>query len=260
MDTIFAGTLEQVYEYANSGAFGSQNLKFCVGLKPGNFNVEYSAFCASVSDCFGCVGLKKKKYCILNKQYSKEEYEELLPKIIKHMNNMPYIDTKGNIYKYGEFFPIDLCPFAYNETIANEHFPKNKEETISLGFRFKEREKRDYKITILNKDIPNDIKNVSDQILNEIMACENNGREETLCTEAFKIAPEELSLYKTVNLPLPTKCPNCRYFDRTFFKNPLKLWHRKCMKEGCNNKFETSYAPDRPEIVYCEKCYQQEVY
>ena len=74
------------------------------------------------------------------------------------MNNMPYIDTKGNIYKYGEFSPIDLCPFAYNETIANEHFPKNKEETISLGFRFKEREKRDYKITILNKDIPNDIK------------------------------------------------------------------------------------------------------
>jgi len=26
------------------------------------------------------------------------------------------------------------------------------------------------------------------------------------------------------------------------------------------NEFETAYAPDRPEIVYCEKCYQQEVY
>ncbi len=32
------------------------------------------------------------------------------------------------------------------------------------------------------------------------------------------------------------------------------------MKEGCQNEFETSYAPDRPEIVYCERCYQQEVY
>jgi hypothetical protein len=42
--------------------------------------------------------------------------------------------------------------------------------------------------------------------------------------------------------------------------NPPKLWHRKCMKEGCQNEFETSYAPERPEIVYCEKCYQQEVY
>jgi hypothetical protein len=28
----------------------------------------------------------------------------------------------------------------------------------------------------------------------------------------------------------------------------------------CNVEFETSYAPDRSEIVYCEKCYQQEVY
>jgi hypothetical protein len=32
------------------------------------------------------------------------------------------------------------------------------------------------------------------------------------------------------------------------------------MKEGCNNTFETSYAPERPEIVYCERCYQGEVY
>ena len=28
----------------------------------------------------------------------------------------------------------------------------------------------------------------------------------------------------------------------------------------CTNEFETSYAPERPEIVYCESCYQKEVY
>jgi hypothetical protein len=32
------------------------------------------------------------------------------------------------------------------------------------------------------------------------------------------------------------------------------------MKEGCKNEFETSYAPEGSEIVYCERCYQQEVY
>ena len=31
------------------------------------------------------------------------------------------------------------------------------------------------------------------------------------------------------------------------------------MKPGCKNEFETSYAPDRPEIVYCEQCYNEEV-
>ena len=27
----------------------------------------------------------------------------------------------------------------------------------------------------------------------------------------------------------------------------------------CPNEFETSYAPERPEIVYCEACYNAEV-
>jgi hypothetical protein len=28
----------------------------------------------------------------------------------------------------------------------------------------------------------------------------------------------------------------------------------------CEEEFDTAYAPDRPEIIYCEKCYQAEVY
>src|SRR3989344_4578595 len=38
---------------------------------------EYLDLCVECEYCFGCVGLKKKKYCILNKQYTKEEYEKL---------------------------------------------------------------------------------------------------------------------------------------------------------------------------------------
>ncbi len=30
--------------------------------------------------------------------------------------------------------------------------------------------------------------------------------------------------------------------------------------EKCSVGFKTAYAPDRPEIVYCESCYKQEVY
>jgi len=57
------------------------------------------------------------------------------------------------------------------------------------------------------------------------------------------------------------------------------LWHRTCACGGtasdneayrnqsrhthgtdhCPNIFETSYATERPEIVYCETCYQAEV-
>lgn len=55
------------------------------------------------------------------------------------------------------------------------------------------------------------------------------------------------------------QCQNCRHYSRFAWRNPAKLWHRKCMKPGCTNEFETSYAPDRPEIIYCEGCYNNEV-
>jgi len=30
--------------------------------------------------------------------------------------------------------------------------------------------------------------------------------------------------------------------------------------EKCENEFQTPYAPKRPEKVYCENCYNKEVY
>jgi hypothetical protein len=89
-------------------------------------------------NCFGCVSLRDKQYCIFNKQYTKEEYFPLREKIIKNMNEMPYVDKKGNIYKYGEFFPIEISPFAYNETLLNDHFPLNKKEAEDRGFIWRE--------------------------------------------------------------------------------------------------------------------------
>ncbi len=50
------------------------NLKFCVNCQSNMNNCEYCAECFSSSHCFGCVGLKKQKFCILNKKYSESEY------------------------------------------------------------------------------------------------------------------------------------------------------------------------------------------
>jgi len=72
-----------------------------------------------------------------------------------------------------------------------------------------------------------------------------------------------------MKIPIPRRCFYCRHEARLKRRNPFKLWHRACMcdKENhfhgagkCEVEFETAYAPDRPEIVYCEKCYQAEVY
>lgn len=246
-------------------------------------DIYHSINCERSSNLFGCVGMKDKHYCILNKQYSKEEYEALVPKIIQHMKDMPYVDQKGRSYGYGEFFPPDLSPFSYNETVAVEYFPLTKEEALAKGYSWKEPEARNYQVTMKNADIPDDVRSVDESILKEIIECAHAGPPAGGCTEqcttAFRMTAEELSLYKKMNLALPRLCPNCRHYERTGQRNPLKLWKRKCQCAGntssngvyrntvlhnhgsspCGAEFETTYAPEKPEIVYCEECYQREV-
>ena len=103
----------------------------------------------------------------------------------------------------------------------------------------------------------------------EIIECIHNGVCDHQCTKAFKITEDEFLLHKKMNFVLPKMCFNCRHQLKLRQRNPLKLWHRQCMCDKknhihgagkCQIEFETPYAPDRPEIVYCEKCYQQEVY
>jgi hypothetical protein len=215
-------------------------------------NVSYTYACQNSSYLFGCVGLRSKQYCILNKQYTKEEYEALVPKIIEHMNNMPYIDKKERVYRYGEFFPSEISPFAYNQTLAYDHFMLSKDQTIQAGYSWKDPMPQEYKITISGKDLPDTIEEVKDNILEDIIGC-------TKCKKAFRIIKHELEFLRHERIPLPRYCVDCRHFFRITQRLPSKLFHRQCMKPGCPNEFETTYAPDRPEIVYCESCYNQEI-
>jgi len=266
-DTNYCEFMELTYEYISF--WKNNNTKFSNTCGESN-GLSYCDFCYVCSNCFGCVGLRNKSFCILNKQYAKEEYEKLVPKIIQHMNDMPYKDSKGKTYKYGEFFPPELSPFCYNETVAQEYFPLSKEEVLSRGYKWKNSEERNYKIDIKNKDILDYIKDTGEDIVGKVIECAHQGRCNEQCTEAFRIIGEEFSFYKRMNLPLPKFCPNCRHYKRISQRNPFRLWHRGCMcgktnhpshsDTRCKNEFETSYAPERPEIIYCEKCYQQEIY
>jgi len=257
--TQFGENTERVYESLCSGK-NINDIIGCINALEAR-ELRYSIYSYNNnSNLFGCISLKNHSYCILNKQYSKEEYEEMLPKIIKHMNDMPYVDKKGRKYVYGDFFPTEIAQFNYNETSAQEFFPLTQEEAINQGFSWKEPKERNYKISIVSKNIPDDIKFVSENIVQEILGCEHEGNCKEQCTIAFRITEPEFQFYKAHKLPLPHLCPNCRHYQRVLNRNPNKFWRRKCMKEGCSNEFETAYAPDRPEIVYCEKCYNQEVY
>jgi len=276
--TGFGINAQNTYE-CNGVGEGVNNVKFSWHCFPECLNIEYCIECRACSDLFGCSGLKHKQYCILKKQYTKEQYEQMIPKIKKHMNDMPYINKKGRVYKYGEFFPIDLSPFAYNETIANEYFPLTKQQALEQGYTWYDKPKNEYKPTIKAIQLPDNIKDTDDSILKEVIECENvrfgvpalagdkslpkgrTPRIPEICagSSVFRLIPQELKFYKKMNLSLPRLCPDCRHRERIKQRNPMKLWERQCMNKGCPNEFQTTYAPDRKEIVYCESCYNKEI-
>jgi len=258
---------ELVYECMASTDNTYKNT-FCYLANVGTRECEYSLILKNCSNCFACVGLINAQYCIFNKQYEKEEYEKIVSQIKEQMNAMPYTDQKGRVYRYGEFFPHDMSPFGYNETNAHDLFPITRDEATNKGYGWMTREERNYKITKKSSELPDNIKEVKNEILDEVIACPNNGDETYQCTSAFKIVPDELQFYRQKNLPLPRFCPNCRHYARLKYRNTMRLKERRCMCElanhghaiRCENKFKTTYTSDRPEKVYCEKCYQQEVY
>jgi hypothetical protein len=204
-------------------------------------NGMYLDHCLNTQDCFACSGLKKAQYCIFNKQYSKEEYEELKAKIIEHMKSTG---------EWGQPWPIELSPFGYNETVAHEFYPLTKEEVLKNGWKWTEDEDKDSDYQGPITETPNDIKDVDKDITEKILICEKTKK-------PFKIIPKELRLYKMHNLPLPRMIFDERHLERISKRNPRNVWERKC--EKCGTAVTTSYSEDRPETIYCEKCYQEAV-
>lgn len=207
--------------------------------------VEYCDMCYHLSNGFGCISVRKGNYMILNKTYTKEEYSEIKEKIINELKD------DGS---FGQFFPPEVAPFAYNESLIHDFFPLSKEEATKRGYKWQEKTTGTYgKETIAKGSIPNTIDEIDENILNEIFVCEK-------CNKNYKIIEAELNFYKKMGIPIPHKDFECRHEDRMLKRNPLKLYRRKCMHEDCQNEFETTYEPNRPEIIYCESCYQKEIY
>lgn len=268
--TVWGAKAELIYEAIQTGE-NCRSVKFCADCWSGVTDTEYSVDCHSSSSLFGCIGLRKKSYCIFNKQYTPEAYEALRGKIIQHMSDMPYTSERGHAYRYGEYFPPEFSPLAYNESFAQDLIPLDAASAVAQGYPWREQEQRTFAITVAAADLPDRTPD-DDGILQQTIGCASCGR-------AYRVIPQELAFLRGAGLPLPRRCPDCRYWARVAPRNPARFYHRTCQCGGstsavgnyqndaahvhgtgpCPNEFETSFEPSRGEIVYCEPCYQQEV-
>jgi hypothetical protein len=234
-DICFFDGTELCYESTSLIGYGYRFTNFCRDSS----DLFYCDNCHSCRNCFGCVGLRNKKFCILNKQYKQDEYENLMSRIIEKMRS---------VGEWGEFFPAKYSMFAYNETLAQDYFPMTKAEVLAKGWKWHDAEEKQY--AKKEVEIPDCIDDVKDSICDEVLSCEVSGKN-------YKIIPQELQFYRRMKLPIPRKCPDVRNADRIAKRNGRILYDRKCNK--CSADIHTTYDKNRQETIYCEKCYLETI-
>lgn len=186
-------------------------------------NCRYWIDLANCEECLFCISLQNKKYCILNKQYEKEEYFRKKQKIIADLQEKSL---------WWSFIPWSMSTFPYNDTVAYDFFKVQKvvnsdwtelvidphaswvvtlasdkfisDATLDMGgekipikwrTQTKEVNVPEWTQTIQTKDMPN-IHEVSDAILAKAIICKKTWR-------PFRIIKQEFDYLRKKWLPLP---------------------------------------------------------
>lgn len=223
MDNDFCTRAEVGYEVLSNGM--NRSVYFSYAAIGSNSDIYYSmAVYNGNQNLFGCGWMKKNSYCILNKQYTKEEYEVLVPRIIEHMQKTG---------EWGQFFPITLANVGYNESCAMLLRPLTKEAALAQGYKWHDMEE--------TAPVQAEGENV--------LKCIRTGR-------VFRLIPQELEFYKKLGLPRPTVHPDVRHEDRLALRNPYMLHETACRR--CGKQTWTDQSEEK--IIYCLECYLREVY
>jgi len=221
------------YDYNNLCCLYANNCRFS----------SYLDNCEECEYCFGCVGLRKKRYCILNKQYTEEEYKKLVEKIKSDMKN------RG---EWGKFFSLPSAYCGYNLSLAQMMFPMSEDEALKFGAKWEKTSEPRYENTISGDTLPDTIDQVSDEITKQRILCPETKL-------SYNITQEELSFYREHKIPLPRRHFDWRTLER-FKPFSLMVISQKGVCYYCKKEIEHYYSSELGfQKIACLECYQREV-
>jgi len=122
-----------------------------------------------------------------------------------------------------------------------------KEEALKLGYQWKEEMQEPFESSYV---IPDHIKDVKDDVLSVLLKCEKTGK-------PYRIIKQELEYYRIHHIPLPRVNPFERIQERSDVFHVGVLHTVSCAK--CGAKVETM-LDENNQTIYCEPCFQKEVY
>ncbi len=203
---------------------------------------EYLDICYEVEYCFGCVGLRNKKYCILNKQYSKEEYETLKNKIITDM------ERRG---EYGDFLPYNMGTCPYNLSTAVIYFPDIKKEEIIENGGYWSEEDLSSSDGMSSLDLPDSILETQSSIISQALICPES-------KYRFNISSSEYEFHKNKKFALPRIHFDIRVIKKAQKSSIFKTTPCKCFY--CKKDINAYYPPEwKYANIACEDCYKQNI-
>lgn len=161
---------------------------YCSAHLTGSYEVYYSIFIDSCKYILWSIWLMNKEYCILNKQYTKEEWFNLTKKIFNQMDKE---------WILGKFFPGKITPYNFNDTLANVLADFDKEEVKRDGYMWRD--------DVIKADIPEwaeivdidsiDVCKYDEKILKKIFRDKK--------WNLWRVVPIEYKFLKKYDLPLP---------------------------------------------------------
>lgn len=204
---------------------------------------EYIDNCYDCENCFACVGLRKKKYCILNKQYTEKEYIRLRDEIISTMKK------EGT---YGQFLPWGMSLGPFNLSTGIIYFPNSTQQDIKSREGYWQESSLAQDDGVLSESaLIDDVADTNDDICSQALICpESHYR--------FNISANELSFHKRKKFALPRK-----HFDIRTLKRLSKTSGFKEEKAHCYYCREEIIHYYKPEFGYkkiaCTECYKKEI-
>ncbi len=235
--TIWGERAELIYESVVCG-IDVQRLLFCFNCWMGSHNLIYCDSCHGSSYCFGSVSVRKRSHIILNKSYTKHEYEGTAKRLVAHMQETG---------EWGEFFPLWSSLHPYNLSLAQRHFPLTPSECKEIGAGYYEIPPPLAAKVVTPSELP-DLPPASDDSITTKSA--TSGR-------PFRITGAEIRKCRSFNVPLPRTTYDERMNVRAQRAGSIRLHSRQCAKSG--KELNTSYTAEEYPIIWDKDLYEAEM-
>lgn len=230
--------------YYTSVALNAHNVKYSF-VADYSSDCEYVMNCYNCEFCFACVGLNRKKFCILNKQYTEAEYWQKVDELKCAMLE------RG---EYGKFFPAALSPLGVKYGYVYVLAPFTPDELKNLGGRDDDpiagMRFAPYDVNAPLSDVnqvPDRIADVGDEwVGKQFYDAEANRR--------FTVNAQELAYRKAHGYPFPRRHYTARLKDLVASCNGPIQEKAACAK--CQKEIMTSSSSVYPKrTIYCKSCY-----